>query len=219
MRNSINVIVVLSLAFLLLSCAGMTRTEQGTLIGAGSGAVIGGIIGEEKGNTAAGVVIGGIAGGIVGAVIGNYMDQQAADIERDIAGATVQRTGENLHVGFASGILFDAGDATLKPQATTSLLKFAQILKQYPDTNIMIEGHTDSTERNAVQLSLQRSQSVVNYLAGYGVGPGRFIMKGHGASKPVDFSNTLAGRQQNRRVDLTIVPDDTLRERDRAGGY
>lgn len=130
-----------------------------------------------------------------------------------------RKPGNSRSICHLSTLSLFAGDATLKPQATTNLLKFAQILKEYPDTNILIEGHTDSTERNAVQLSLQRAQSVVNYLAGFGVGPGRFIMKGYGASEPVDFSNTAAGRQQNRRADLTIVPNDALRERDRAGGY
>ena len=215
MKTLIYRFFVLSLAFLLLSCAGMSNTEKGALIGAGTGAVLGGVIGEEKGDTGAGIIIGAAVGGIAGAVIGNYMDQQAADIEQGIPGATVQKAGENLNVNFASGILFGTGDAILKPAATMNLLKFADILKEYPDTNILVEGHTDSTEQNAVQLSWQRAQAVINYLSGLGIQPGRFTMKGHGASLPIASNNTTPERQKNRRVDITIVPSEGLRKRAR----
>jgi outer membrane protein OmpA-like peptidoglycan-associated protein len=210
--------IVLSLLGLLLigtheSC-GMSRTAKGTAIGAGAGGAVGAIIGKQTGNTALGAIIGAAVGGAAGAYIGNYMDKQAEDMQRDIQGAKVERVGEGIKITFDSGILFDVDKATLKPEAKANLDKLAVILNKYPDTNILVEGHTDATgsEEHNLELSRARAQSVENYVASLGVNPSRFTVMGYGESQPIATNDTPEGRQQNRRVELAIMANDKLKK-------
>jgi outer membrane protein OmpA-like peptidoglycan-associated protein len=209
-----NIIIFVLLAVLLAgayeSC-GMSRTAKGTAIGAGAGGAVGAIIGKQTGNTA------------LGAIIGHYMDKQAEEIQRDIEGAKVERVGEGIKITFDSGILFDVDKATLKPEAQANLNKLATILNKYPDTNILIEGHTDASgsEEYNLRLSQSRSQSVANYVAGLGVNPARFTTMGYGESQPIATNETAEGKQQNRRVELAIMANEKLKkaaEQQSAGG-
>src|SRR5512136_3090301 len=154
-----------------LGCAEWSSKRKGTVIGAGSGAVIGGLIGKKAGNTALGAILGAAVGGAAGAYIGNYMDKQAADMNQDLAGAKIERVGEGIKITFDSGILFDVNKATLRPASEVQLQKLAGVLEKYPDTNILLEGHTDATgtEEYNLELSRLRAQSVANYLSGLGV--------------------------------------------------
>jgi outer membrane protein OmpA-like peptidoglycan-associated protein len=196
----------------LLGC-GMKKRDQGALIGAGAGAVIGGAIGDRAGNTAVGAILGAVIGGAAGAYIGNYMDKQAEEMRRDLEGATIERIGEGIKITFASGILFDINKSNLRPEATTNLEKLAVILNKYPDTKIIIEGHTDNTgeyEHNK-QLSMSRAQSVAATLGNNQVLPTRFTIMGYGWDQPVGDNNTVEGRQMNRRVDIAIFANDKLK--------
>jgi outer membrane protein OmpA-like peptidoglycan-associated protein len=195
------------------SC-GMSKTAQGTAIGAAAGAAVGGIIGHQTGNTAAGAIIGGAIGGAAGAYIGNYMDKQAEEMQRDLEGAKIERIGEGIKITFDSGILFDVNKAALRPEAQANLQKLATILQKYADTNILIEGHTDSdgTEEHNLELSRNRAASVSNYLAGLAVDPARFTTMGYGESQPVAANDTADGKQQNRRVELAIMANDKLKK-------
>jgi outer membrane protein OmpA-like peptidoglycan-associated protein len=210
------VILVVIFAFLAgtVGCASWNRTAKGTAIGAGAGAAVGAIIGKQTGNTALGAILGAAVGGAAGAYIGNYMDKQAEEMQKDIEGAKIERVGEGIKITFDSGILFDVDKAALRSEAKTNLDKMAAILNKYPDTNILVEGHTDATgtDEYNLELSKQRAQSVEGYLAGLGVNPSRFTVTGYGEAQPVADNETTEGRQQNRRVELAIMANEKLKK-------
>ncbi len=213
MKKIIQAAIVLFVIAGLLGCSA-TRTQKGAAIGATAGGVAGAVIGKQAGNTLLGAIIGAAVGGAAGAYIGNYMDKQAKEISDDIKGARVERIGEAIKITFNSGLLFDVNKANLRPESQLELAKLAGILKKYPDTNILVEGHTDATgtEEYNLELSRERAQSVSNYLAGQGVDPTRFTMMGYGEGQPVASNDTVEGRQLNRRVDIAIMANDKLKK-------
>jgi outer membrane protein OmpA-like peptidoglycan-associated protein len=208
------VISIAALGAILLvgpSCA--TKAQTGVLVGAAGGAVAGGAVGAAAGNTVAGVIIGAAVGGAAGAIIGDYMDRQAAEMDRDLEGATVERIGEGIKITFDAGILFDVDRADLHLEARQELDRLATILNKYDDTNIIIEGHTDATgtEEYNQHLSERRAQAVATHLATQTVDSRRFSVTGWGETQPVASNETADGRQQNRRVDLAIIANDKLK--------
>jgi outer membrane protein OmpA-like peptidoglycan-associated protein len=214
LRKVLISVVIISLLLACMSCATMSRKQKGAVIGGTAGAVVGGVIGKAAGSTVVGAILGAAVGGAAGAYIGNYMDKQAAEMERDLEGAKVERVGEGIKITFDSGILFDVDSASLKPVSKDNLAKLAEILQKYKDTDILIEGHTDSTgtEEHNLTLSKQRAQSVSNYLAQLQVSPTRFTIMGYGESQPIAPNDTTEGRQQNRRVDLGIMANEKLKK-------
>ncbi len=213
MKKLVVVLVVMAFLVFIVGCSA-SRTQKGGAIGAAAGGVAGAVIGKQAGNTILGAIIGAAVGGAAGAYIGHYMDKQAAEIEQDLQGASVERVGEGIKITFNSGLLFDVNKATLRDASKAELTKLAQILNKYPDTNILVEGHTDNTgsEEYNLELSRQRAQSVENYLASLNVDPTRFTIMGYGESQPVATNDTAEGRQQNRRVDLAIMANDKLKK-------
>lgn len=213
MKKVVQVTIVLTVIAGLLGCSA-TRTQKGAAIGATAGGVAGAVIGKQAGNTLLGAIIGAAVGGAAGAYIGNYMDKQAKEISDDIEGAKVERIGEGIKITFNSGLLFDVNKATLRPESKLELAKLAGILNKYPDTNVLVEGHTDATgtEEYNLELSRQRAQSVENYLASQGVDATRFTIMGYGESQPVATNETPEGRQLNRRVDIAIMANDKLKK-------
>ena len=203
-------LLILSLA----GCASMSKKEKGALIGAAAGAVVGGVVGDKAGNTAVGAIIGAAVGGAAGAIIGNYMDKQAAEMEKDLEGAKIERIGEGIKITFDSGILFDINRSTLRVPAQVNLQNLAKILNKYPDTEVLIEGHTDSTgpSEHNMDLSLRRAQSVANFMSNLEVSPVRFRIMGYGEDQPVASNDTPDGRQANRRVDIAIFANDKLKK-------
>jgi outer membrane protein OmpA-like peptidoglycan-associated protein len=214
MRKIFIVFLVFCFALLYMGCAEMSRTQKGGAIGAGAGGALGALIGHKAGNTAVGALLGAVIGGAAGAYIGNYMDKQAAEIERDIAGARVERVGEGIKITFGSGIMFDVDKGVLKDQYTGELSELSTILNKYEDTNILLEGHTDSTgsEEYNLDLSRKRAQSVANYLATQNVNPARFTIMGYGESQPIASNATVEGRAQNRRVEVAIYANEKLKK-------
>jgi outer membrane protein OmpA-like peptidoglycan-associated protein len=213
MKRAIVFILCVALLTSVVGC-GMSKKEKGALIGAGAGAAVGAVIGNKAGNTAVGAILGAAVGGAAGAIIGNYMDKQAEEIERDLEGARVERVGEGIKITFASGILFDVNKSSLQTAATADLSKLATILNKYEDTEVLIEGHTDSTGPHDynLTLSLRRSQTVANYMADLGVLANRFHMMGYGPDQPVASNSTATGRQANRRVEIAIYANDKLKD-------
>ena len=207
-------ILIISFLAVTMGCAEWNRTKKGAAIGAGAGGAAGGIIGAASGYTVAGILIGAVVGGAAGAFIGNYMDKQAAEIERDIEGAKVERVGEGIKITFSSGILFDVNQSNLKDQYKAELTELSRILNKYEDTNIMLAGYTDSTgsEELNLELSKNRADSVANYLATQNVNSKRFTTVGLGEAQPVATNDTEAGRAQNRRVEVAIWANDKLKE-------
>lgn len=205
--------IVLLGGSLILSGCGANQTIKGGAIGLGSGAAlgagVGAIAGGGKGATI-GASIGAIVGGAAGAIIGNKMDKQAAELEQ-IEGAQVEKVneGEAIKVTFESGILFATNSSTLSTPSRAALDKFATSLQNNPDTDVEIYGHTDSTGSDAINnpLSVRRAESVYNYLNSKGVSGLRMSYEGFGSSQPIADNSTAAGRTENRRVEVIILPN------------
>jgi outer membrane protein OmpA-like peptidoglycan-associated protein len=192
--------------------------QKGTVIGATGGAVVGGVVGNNvgEGNTALGAIIGGVVGGAAGAYIGNRMDKQAQEIEQEIPGAEVERVGEGINVTFdeTSGVYFATDKYAIEGQSREALMKLANIFQEYPDTNILVEGHTDNTGSDAYNLTLSknRAQAVTNFLTSQGISRGRIDTKWYGEAQPKYDNSTVEGRSKNRRVELAIVASEELKE-------
>jgi outer membrane protein OmpA-like peptidoglycan-associated protein len=199
----------------LAACAQMTQAERGATIGAATGAAVGGVVGRQAGSTATGAIAGAVLGGAAGAIIGRQMDRQAAELEREIPGADVERVGEGIVVTFDSGLLFDFDSDALRAESRRDLSNFAANLQRNQDTHVLIVGHTDST--GSVQynmgLSERRAASAANYLVSQGVARHRIRTTGRGPHEPIASNQTEAGRQQNRRVEVAIFASDEYRER------
>lgn len=205
-------------AAMLFGCANWSNTGKGAAIGGGAGGAIGGIIGSRSGNTAAGAIIGAAVGGAGGAAIGKYMDKQAKELEA-IEAAEVERVGEGIKLTFESGILYGFDSYDLTPASQESVLELARILNEYPDTNVMVEGHTDnkgSAEYNK-GLSERRANSVANYLKMQGVDGDRISTRGMGLENPVESNETETGRAKNRRVEIAIWANEELKEKAESG--
>ncbi len=202
-------------AFFLSGCASMSKTQEGAVIGGSTGAVLGGIIGNQTGSTARGAIIGAAVGGAAGALIGRQMDQQAEALEEELPGATVERVGEGIQVTFDSGILFDFDSYALRQTARDNLANLAASLNRYPDSEVLIVGHTDSRGDDAYnqRLSENRSGSARDYLVQQGVAASRIRAVGMGESEPVASNDTDAGRQENRRVEVAIFASEAYRKR------
>ncbi|HTD41930.1 MAG TPA: OmpA family protein [Mucilaginibacter sp.] len=207
-------LLVAAFSILISGCSSFTKTEKGAAIGAGGGAVLGGLIGRAAGNTALGAIIGGAVGGTAGGLIGHKMDKQAAEIKQTVPGATVTREGEGIVVKFDSGILFDIDRTDVKPLAQTNLQKLAVSLKNNPQTNILVVGHTDSTgtASHNMDLSVRRAASVRSYLINDGVDGSRLTTQGKGETEPIADNRTTEGRAQNRRVEIVIVANDQMKQ-------
>jgi outer membrane protein OmpA-like peptidoglycan-associated protein len=214
MNKAISIAVIAVLVLSLAGCASMSNTGQGAIIGGAGGAVLGGLIGHAAGNTLAGAIIGAAVGGAAGAIIGSYMDKQAAEMQRDLQGAKVERVGEGIKITFDSGILFDIDRSALRDASRTNLVNLAKILNKYPDTNVLIEGHTDitGTAEHNLALSKDRAQSVAGYLGAQNVSTPRFSTMGYGAAQPVATNDSTEGRQANRRVDIAVMANDKLKK-------
>jgi outer membrane protein OmpA-like peptidoglycan-associated protein len=194
--------------------SGMSKTEKGAVIGAASGAVVGGMIGNKKNNTALGAILGAVAGGAVGAVIGNQMDKQAKKMEADLGNtATVERVGEGIKLTFDSQLLFDFGKWDLKQANKNDLQKLAETLSEYPETEVLIVGHTDNVGSNSFNrtLSKKRAASVSSQLSAMGVKNNRLIILGKGESQPTVSNDTEISRSQNRRVEIAIYANEKMK--------
>lgn len=197
-----------------VSACALNKKEQGAIVGAGAGGVVGGVIGNQTGSTARGAIIGAVVGGTVGAVIGHQMDQQAKELKQNIPGATVMRIGEGIAITFASGILFDFDSDVVRSESASNLRNLAASLNKYPNTDLLIIGHTDAvgTSEYNQSLSQRRSTAASNYLAAQGVSSARLRAMGRGETEPIAGNDTEAGRQANRRVEIAIVANESARK-------
>jgi len=212
--RSFSAVAFILLAMAFVACASLSRKEKGAVIGASTGGVIGAVIGNNTGSTARGAIIGAAVGGTVGAIIGHQMDQQAKEIQQQVAGATVERVGEGIQVTFASGLLYDFDADRLRPEAEQNLRNLATTLARYRDTDLLIVGHTDSVGTDAYNQSLseRRARSVSEFLVTQGVVWGRLHSAGRGEREPVGSNATDSGRQDNRRVEVAIYASESYRK-------
>jgi outer membrane protein OmpA-like peptidoglycan-associated protein len=207
------IFLVVLLTQLLVGCQA-SNTTKGGAIGAGVGGAIGGVIGHQSDNTVVGAIIGAAVGGTAGALIGRHMDKQAEELRNDLKGAHVQRVGEGILITFDSGLLFELNSFGLQPATKTNLTNLAKTLNKYDDTDVLIEGHTDSTGDDAYNqtLSERRANSVEGYLAQQGVKASRITTQGYGEKQPLASNDTEAGRQSNRRVEVAIYANKEMKK-------
>lgn len=191
--------------------------QKGAVIGAAGGALLGAIIGNnvgKGGNGELGAVIGGVVGGGAGVLIGNKMDKQAQKIEEEIPGAQVERVDDGIVVTFdeSSGVYFDTNKFNINNASQTTLNKLISVFKEYPDTNILVVGHTDSqgAEDYNMTLSKNRANAVTNYLSQNGISSGRLTTNWFGETQPKHDNSTAEGRAKNRRVNVAILPNEKM---------
>jgi outer membrane protein OmpA-like peptidoglycan-associated protein len=196
---------------LLAGCA--TKAQTGAVVGTAGGAVVGGVIGKVAGSTATGAIIGAVVGGAAGAIIGAQADKQAKELEQNIEGATVERIGEGIKVTFASGLMYDFDSDVVRPEAKTNLRALAASLEKYSGSELLILGHTDevgTAEYNQL-LSQRRANAAATFLISSGVNGARMDARGLGETEPVGSNDTDAGRQSNRRVEVSIFASKETR--------
>ncbi len=197
------------------------NAQKGAVIGTAGGAILGAIIGNNTGKKGSGgelgAVIGGVVGGTTGVLIGNKMDKQAQKIEEEIPGAKVERIDDGILVTFDenSGVKFATNMYNITPSSEVLLTKLANILKEYPDTNVLVVGHTDSTGAASYNMTLseKRAYAVTNYfIQNKGLSSSRFTTTWFGEDQPIADNDSVEGRAQNRRVNVAIVPNDKMKE-------
>lgn len=214
--------VTISAGLLLSSCQAIqntNHTQRGAAVGATSGAVIGGVLGNNVGkgdNAVLGAIAGAVIGGVAGGLIGNRMDKQAEKIENTLPGAEVVRTAEGIQVILdeQSDVRFEYDKSDLTAAAKTNLDKLVPVFNEYPDTDILVVGFTDSKGSDAYNLGLseRRANSVVSYLKSKGIKSSRLSSIGQGKANPRGDNNTDAGRAQNRRVEFGITANEKMVE-------
>ncbi|HJV86440.1 MAG TPA: OmpA family protein [Noviherbaspirillum sp.] len=219
MRNR-PIVAALAVIVTLAGCANMTEEQRRTATGAGIGAGIGAVLGASTGGgggkrAATGAVLGGAAGAVAGNIWSKRMEQQKQAMEQATQGTGVQvsQTPDNrLKLDIPSDISFDTNKADIKPNFRPVLDKFATTLKENPNTNVTIIGHTDSTGGDAINdpLSLNRAAHTRDYLTARGVAANRIKVEGRGSHEPIAPNDTEANRARNRRVEIFVAePEST----------
>ena len=224
-----NISLILAVVALIASgCSTVqktNKTQRGAAAGAAGGAVIGGIIGNNvgnKNNTVLGAIIGGVIGGVAGGIIGNKMDRQAEKIKTEIPGAEVERVGEGIVVTFSEknpdgskmGVYFDFDKSEITSNSKLALDKLVQIFNEYPETNILVEGHTDDKGSDTYNLALsqRRAEAVGNYLKTHSISPSRLTINWYGEAQPKVENTSDINRAENRRVEFAITANDKMKQ-------
>jgi len=201
MNNSrLNFISLLIISIMFSACASMNKTQKGAVVDTASGGVMGAIIGAA-------------VGGTTGAIIGNNMDKQAQEIQKKVPDANVQRVREGIVVEFSSNVLFGFDESELTSSSKSSLNKLVTVLNEYSDTDIEVQGYTDSrgsSEYNQ-NLSIERASSVANYLRSNRILSSRINLVGYGESAPKYDNKSKSGRDQNRRVEFLITANEKMK--------
>jgi outer membrane protein OmpA-like peptidoglycan-associated protein len=213
--------------FILNGCETIKQTtnqQRGVAVGATSGAVIGGVIGNNvgnKNNTALGAILGAAIGGVAGGIIGNKMDKQALEIKAAIPGATVERVGEGINVTFdelnpdgsKAGVYFANNQYAINSNSQLALDMLKKVFTDYPDTNILIEGHTDNVGAANYNLALseRRAKSVATALLAKGVSDNRITTKWYGETQPKVENINDENKALNRRVQFVITANEKMK--------
>jgi outer membrane protein OmpA-like peptidoglycan-associated protein len=204
-------------AFILTACTsnpytGEQQVSKG-LLGAGTGAALGGAAGALIGATTSvktkkAALIGAGLGAIAGGGIGVYMDNQEAQLRQRLqnSGVSVTRVGDTIVLNMPSNITFDTDQSDVKPQFYDTLNSVALVFQEYDRTAIEVSGHTDSdgSDDYNFDLSRRRAGSVARYMTSQQLNPQRFTVEGRGEREPIASNASTRGKQQNRRVEITI---------------
>lgn len=198
-----------ALALQQLGCESAgTKTAEGAGIGAAAGGLLGAVVGNQSGNAGKGALVGAVLGAGLGGLVGNRLDRQAKELEKV---AETKRTDQGLITKLKSDILFEKGQANLKPAAIVNIGQLAAILKKYPENVITVRGYTDSTGSKAAndKVSAARAEAVKTQLIAGGVPAASITVVGMGPQNPVADNATEAGRSQNRRVEIEVTADSS----------
>ncbi|MGB8358130.1 MAG: OmpA family protein, partial [Bacteroidales bacterium] len=208
-----SLIMIVSTVLILSGCASWNKTQKGAVVGTAAGGAMGAVIGRASGNTALGAIIGATVGGATGAVIGHQMDKQAEEIKNTVPDAKVERVGEGIAVEFNSNVLFGFDKSNLSDDAKTSLDKLVKVLNSFPETNIEVQGHTDSKGSVSYNqdLSERRASAVSAYLDSKGIAANRLSIKGFGETAPKYDNSTAEGRTGKRRVEFMITANEKMK--------
>lgn len=188
----------------------VSKTAIGAGIGALAGAGIGVLIGDHGSERGRNAMIGAGIGALAGGAVGVYMDRQEAELRRRLesSGVSVTRVGDQIVLNMPGNVTFDVDSDAVRASFYEVLNSVAIVLEEYEKTLVHVTGHTDSTgslEHNQL-LSQRRAESVSSYLAAQGVMAARLMARGYGPTRPIATNSTTEGRQQNRRVEITLQP-------------
>lgn len=188
----------------------LSKTSIGTATGAILGGVAGALIGQKSGNARKGALIGAGIGALSGAGVGNYMDNQEAQLRDQLrsTGVSVTRVGDNIILNMPGNVTFATDSDQISPAFDNVLASVALVLNKYSQSLVDVSGHTDNvgTHLYNMELSQRRAESVAQYLVNMQVNPQRLSVQGFGDTQPIAPNTTEAGRSQNRRVEIKIVP-------------
>jgi outer membrane protein OmpA-like peptidoglycan-associated protein len=183
---------------------------KGAAIGAGAGALLGILTGDDSKERRKRALIGAGVGAIAGGAVGNYMDQQEAELRRQLEGTGVgiTRVGDEIVLNMPGNITFETNSADLKPQFFSVLDSVALVAQEFDQTVVEVTGHTDSTGSAAYNqtLSEQRAATVATYLNNRGIDRQRLLAFGRGLTQPIADNATAEGRALNRRVEIRLSP-------------
>jgi outer membrane protein OmpA-like peptidoglycan-associated protein len=188
----------------------VSKTTQGAAIGAGVGVAVGLITGDSSSERKKRALLLGAAGGLAGGAVGNYMDRQEAKLRAQLqgTGVSVTRSGDNIILNMPGNVTFQTNSADINANFYQVLNSVAIILKEFDKTVVDVAGHADSVgaEDKNMELSQRRASSVSSYLGAQGINAQRLIAVGYGETRPIGSNDTPEGRQQNRRVEITLLP-------------
>jgi len=202
---------MIAVALSTLIITGCASNTSNTQKGAGIGAVLGALAGKGTGdNDKSRYVWGAALGALAGSAIGSYMDKQEQEFRDELAdsGVEVSREGDSIRLSIPGNITFPNDSAAIVTGFYPVLENVAKVLNRYEKTKLSIEGHTDSVGDASYnrQLSMQRANSVANYLQGTNVEANRLQTLGMGEGQPIASNDNAQGRQENRRVELRVIP-------------
>jgi len=215
MRKTLSIFMVLTLLASCSTIQNMNKQQQGTAAGAAGGAMLGAAV--SKGSIW-GILAGAAIGGVAGNLIGKHMDQQAKELTQAVPTAEVNRVGEGINMTFDASLAFQINSAAISDNYKKDLNAAASVFKNYEDTHILIEGHTDDTGSAEYNMSLseKRAKAVRDYLISQGVDASRLTAKWYGETQP-KYPNDEANRAKNRRVELAIYANEDMKQAAKEG--
>lgn len=188
----------------------VSKTVKGAGIGALAGAALGALTGDNSKERRKRALIGAGVGALAGGAVGQYMDRQEAKLRAQLqgTGVSVTRVGDDIVLNMPGNITFATGSADLNSSFFGVLDSVALVLKEFDKTVIDVAGHTDNVGSDQVNqaLSERRANTVAQYLRSKGIVDQRIATVGYGETRPIASNDTPDGRQQNRRVELTLSP-------------
>ena len=211
-----NFILVFASILVLAGCSSMNKQQKGTAIGAAGGAALGALV--TKGSIW-GILAGAAIGGAAGNLIGKKMDAQAKELTQAVPTAQVERVGEGINMTFESGLMFKINSAEINESYKDDLTSATAVFAKYPETNLIIEGHTDDTGKDEFNMALseKRAKAVSEFLKSKGIAASRITEKWYGESQPKYPNDTEENRVKNRRVEIAVIANDEMKQKANEG--